>query len=90
MLYEVITNFIVREKGSGTRELFENTLSVNEITWQAAWECVGSDILKSAALRGIGVAVISKRLVREELRITSYNVCYTKLLRLPEQSKQLP
>ena len=60
-------NFIVREKGSGTRELFENAMSANEIKWQAAWECNGSDIIKSAALNGIGVAVISKRLVQHEL-----------------------
>ncbi|NCD08308.1 MAG: LysR family transcriptional regulator [Negativicutes bacterium] len=61
-------NFIVREKGSGTRELFDNTMSANEINWQPSWECNGSDILKSAALRGLGVAVISKRLVTQELK----------------------
>lgn len=60
-------NFIVREKGSGTRELFENAMSANEIKWRPAWECNGSDIIKSAALKSIGVAVISKRLVQHEL-----------------------
>lgn len=59
--------FLVREKGSGTRELFENIMSVKEINWHPSWECSGSDILKSAALNGIGVAVISKRLVQHEL-----------------------
>lgn len=59
--------FLVREKGSGTRELFENTMSVHEINWHPSWECSGSDILKSAALNGIGVAVISKQLVQHEL-----------------------
>ena len=60
-------SFIVREKGSGTRELFENAMSANEIKWRPAWECNGSDIIKSAALSGIGAAVISKRLVQNEL-----------------------
>ena len=60
-------NFIVREKGSGTRELFENAMSANEIKWRPAWECNGSDIIKSAALNSIGVAVISRRLVQHEL-----------------------
>jgi DNA-binding transcriptional LysR family regulator len=59
--------FIVREQGSGTRELFENLMALNEIKWQATWECNGSDVLKSAAKEGMGVAVISRRLVQEEL-----------------------
>lgn len=59
--------FIVREQGSGTRELFENMMAANELSWQPAWECNGSDILKSAAISGIGVAVISQRLVGNEL-----------------------
>ena len=61
-------NFIVREKGSGTRELFENAMSANEIQWRPSWECSGSDIIKSAAVNGIGVAVISRRLVQHELK----------------------
>lgn len=71
-------NFIVREKGSGTRELFDNTMSANEIKWQPSWECNGSDILKSAALRGLGVAVISKRLVKQELKNKSLHVLEIK------------
>jgi len=59
--------FIVREKGSGTRELFENMMAMNEIKWQPDWECNCSDVLKSAAVSGIGVAVISKLLVKKEL-----------------------
>lgn len=61
-------NFIVREKGSGTRELFENMMAMNEIKWRLSWECNGSDGLKSAAICGIGVAVISLRLVEDELK----------------------
>ena len=59
--------FIVREQGSGTRELFENMMAAHEIKWRLAWECNGSDVLKSAAISGIGVAVISRRLVEDEL-----------------------
>jgi len=60
--------FIVREQGSGTRELFDNMMATQEIQWQLAWECNGSDVLKSAAISGIGVAVISQRLVENELK----------------------
>ncbi|MGL5206928.1 MAG: LysR family transcriptional regulator [Acidaminococcaceae bacterium] len=59
--------FLVREKGSGTRELFDSAMSVNEISWHSSWECCASDILKNAALNGIGVAVISRSLVQHEL-----------------------
>ncbi len=59
--------FIVREQGSGTRELFENMMATHELKWQLAWECNGSDVLKTAAVNGIGVAVISQRLVEKEL-----------------------
>ncbi len=59
--------FIVREPGSGTRELFENMMATHEIKWQLAWECNGSDVLKSAAINGLGIAVISQRLVEREI-----------------------
>lgn len=61
-------SFIVREAGSGTRELFENMMAAHELTWQPAWECNGSDILKNAAIKGLGIGVISQRLVEEELK----------------------
>jgi len=61
-------DFIVREQGSGTRELFENVMAANDINWRPIWECNGSDGIKSAAMEGIGVAVISKRLVELEVK----------------------
>jgi len=60
--------FIVREAGSGTRELFENMMAAHELTWQPSWECNGSDILKNAAIKGLGIGVISQRLVADELK----------------------
>ena len=67
-------DFIVREEGSGTRELFENTMTAKEIKWKLAWECNGSDGLKSAAVNGIGIAVISHRLVEEEIETGELSV----------------
>lgn len=61
-------HFIVREQGSGTRELFENIMALHGINWHLAWECNGSDVLKSAAINGVGVAVISQRLVENEIK----------------------
>lgn len=61
-------DFIVREQGSGTRELFESVMMANDIAWQVKWECNGFDGIKSAAINGIGIAVISKTLVEQELK----------------------
>ncbi|MGE5630182.1 MAG: LysR family transcriptional regulator [Caulobacteraceae bacterium] len=59
--------FIMREAGSGTRELFESVMASRDIPWQLAWECSISDGIKNAAINGIGVGVISKRLVEKEI-----------------------
>lgn len=66
--------FIVREKGSGTRELFENIMETNEIIWNLSWECNTSDALKTAAMNGIGVSVISQRLVEEQVKSRELNI----------------
>ena len=60
-------DFIVREQGSGTRELFENTMAAHEVKWQLTWDCNGSDVLKNAAINGLGIAVISQRLIEREI-----------------------
>jgi len=60
-------DFVVREQGSGTRELFESAMISHSASWNMIWECNGSDSIKSASVSGIGIAVISKRLVEQEL-----------------------
>ncbi|SCZ81881.1 LysR family transcriptional regulator [Acidaminobacter hydrogenoformans] len=59
--------FIVREEGSGTRELFETSMAAAGIPWQAAWVYSGSDGLISAAIHNLGIAVISRRLAAKAL-----------------------
>lgn len=61
-------DFVVREYGSGTRELFESTMFSKNVVWNTIWECSGSDGIKAAAACGIGIGVLSGRLVRNELR----------------------
>ncbi len=61
-------DFVVRERGSGTRELFESVMTANNADWILHWECNGSDSIISAAVNGIGIAIISKRLVKRELQ----------------------
>lgn len=71
-------NFVVREQGSGTRELFESAMVANNVNWQLRWECNGSDGLKSAAKNGIGIAVISKRLVEAEVKTGELSIIKIK------------
>lgn len=36
-------DFVVRDLGSGTRELFDSVMAANDIDWTVKWECNGSD-----------------------------------------------
>ncbi|MFA0815179.1 MAG: LysR family transcriptional regulator [Anaerofustis sp.] len=65
---------ILREQGSGTRELFERTMSANELPWSVCWESADSDGIVAAAIHGLGVGVIAKRLVRREVEEGSLRI----------------
>lgn len=58
--------FLVREPGSGTRELFESVMATAEINWKVGWECGDSSSLTYAAERGFGIGVISGSLIRNQ------------------------
>lgn len=59
--------FILREKGSGTREMFITLLEQRKIPIREKWICHSSDAILSAVRSGQGLTVISKRLVRDDL-----------------------
>lgn len=59
--------FIIREKGSGTRKTFEDKMTENQLRWQAAWVCNNTDTIKIAVAEGLGVSVISRHSVMNEL-----------------------
>lgn len=61
-------NFIIREKGSGTRKTFEDKMAENGFPWEAAWTCNNADTIKNAVAAGLGVSVISARAVRNEVK----------------------
>lgn len=60
-------DFIIREKGSGTRKTFEDSMATNHLTWKAIWTCNNADTIKMAVAEGLGVSVISRRAVRNEV-----------------------
>ena len=59
---------LLREEGSGTRELFENDLHHHCLSPDKVWSCSNSEAIKNALLGNLGVSVISALLVREELK----------------------
>lgn len=60
-------DFILREEGSGTRELFEKKIENMDITINKKWVCNNSEAIKNAVISGQGLTVISQMLVRKEI-----------------------
>lgn len=60
-------NFLLRERGSGTRELFDSILFSRGITIEPLWESISTRALVIAVQQNIGIAVLPYYLVKEEL-----------------------
>lgn len=61
-------NFVLREKGSGTRELFERKMAFHHINYKVKWECTGFNAVKNAVINNRGIGVISSRMIQKELK----------------------
>lgn len=61
-------DFIIREKGSGTRKIMEDILAAHEIPWKASWICNNVDTIKEAVAEGLGISIISGRAVENEVK----------------------
>lgn len=59
--------FLLRERGSGTRETFEHTMEAAGFPVTPVWESVSSSALISAAAKGLGIAVLSEKMLRQSL-----------------------
>lgn len=60
--------FIIREEGSGTRKTFEDGMKAGGFSFRTAWTCNNTDTIKAAVAAGLGVSVISRRTVEEEVK----------------------
>jgi DNA-binding transcriptional LysR family regulator len=60
--------FIVREKGSGTRELFESVMTTHGLEWSPSWICASAEAIKNAVAKGMGITIISKMIVEDEVK----------------------
>jgi len=59
--------WIVREKGSGTREVFEAAMEKKKINWTIAMELGHTEAIKKAVEAGLGVSCLSRMAVAREL-----------------------
>jgi DNA-binding transcriptional LysR family regulator len=59
---------LLRETGSGTRELFDHVLASFEYTYTPAWESTSTEALINAAGKGLGIAILPYMLVRDKLK----------------------
>lgn len=59
--------FLMREKGSGGREIWESAFLVHGIELKPAWESISTQAIVQAVACGLGVAVLPKLLVENQL-----------------------
>lgn len=59
--------FLVREEGSGTRELFTSVMASHGISWQAGGVYNSAEAIKDAVAAGLAITVISKMSVQKEI-----------------------
>lgn len=57
--------FIMREKGSGTRALFENLMLKHHIPYQTKWECNSGTAILDAVRHNLGLGVLSYRCIKD-------------------------
>ena len=60
--------FIVRERGSGTRELVEETLRRSRISVNTTLELGSDEAIKRAVEVGLGASIVPGRVVKEEVK----------------------
>ncbi len=60
-------NFILREKGSGTRAIFETFMNIQNIPYHVKWESNSTPAIIDAVSRNLGLGFLSERCVSEKI-----------------------
>ncbi|MCD7814012.1 MAG: LysR family transcriptional regulator [Lachnospiraceae bacterium] len=69
--------FLLREPGSGTREVFDQAVSHAGITIKPIWEATSTTALVNAVMNGLGIAAVPYRMIQsvlERKQIVTLNV----------------
>ncbi len=75
-------DWILREKGSGTREVFENQTGCLSMTLNILLELGHTEAIKNAVSRGSGVSCLSRYALQDLLRLREIRLIKTPLLDL--------
>ena len=67
-------NWIVRERGSGTREWVERALKSFDLPPPGAWEIGSAEAIKSAVAAGLGIAFVSRAAARDQIELGKLRV----------------
>ncbi|MDD3221542.1 MAG: LysR family transcriptional regulator [Clostridia bacterium] len=68
--------FIMRERGSGTRAIFENIMLTHHIPFQTKWECSSGTAIIDAVRHNMGLGVLSFRCIEEFVEKGEIQVCH--------------
>lgn len=71
-------HFIMREKGSGTRAIFENIMLTHHIPFITKWECSSRCAIVDAVRHNLGLGVLSWRCIREYVEKGDVVACAVK------------
>lgn len=78
-------DLILREKGSGTRELFDSTMLVHNIVIKPIWESVSTQAIVQAVSANLGLSVLPYRLVKPDLKAGRIKYIQIKDVRFKRQ-----
>ena len=68
-------NFIMRERGSGTRAIFENIMLTHHVPFVTKWECCSSSAILDAVRHNLGLGILSYRCVKEHAQKGEIKIC---------------
>lgn len=68
-------NFLLREKGSGTRDIFEHLMRVHHIPYKVKWESNSPPAITDAVAHNIGLGFVSERCIREKASKGMIYIC---------------
>ncbi len=68
-------NFIMRERGSGTRAIFESIMDTHHIPYITKWECCSSSAILDAVRHNLGLGILSSRCIKEYAQKGEVQVC---------------
>lgn len=60
-------DFILREKGSGGRELFDSSMLIHQIEIEPLWESVSNQAIIRAVSQGLGISILPQMLLETQL-----------------------